>query len=452
MFKNWERFLPLFLRRQFEGRKNLKKITENIGWLFFDKVLRMGMGLVVGVWVARYFGPERFGIWNYAMAFSVIFSAIASLGLDSVVVHEIVKNSEKENEILGSAFILRLIGGFFSFIISSFIIYIIRPNDTLTFWLVFIFSAGYICNAFMVLDFYNQAKIKSKYTVISLNSSFILTSLLKVFLIFLKAPVIFFAFASLLEIVLGMFLMIFFYQKKNSRSIFLWTPLIVNIKKLLKKSWPLMIAFFSYFIYTKTDQIMLREMVHEKAVGFYSAAYKIYEVPISLLMIVATSLMPHMMDIYNNNKSQYYKNYYNLTYISTMSVYLLVVMIFLFKKIIINFTFGEEYLPSSDILVVLMIGQVFMFNAFLRSGYLVVSGNQKIIMITTAISALFNIFLNYILIQRYGTLGAALSTSFAQFLSLVLLNFFFPATRKIFYLQIKSLLIIPYLFKKRIDK
>jgi PST family polysaccharide transporter len=99
-----------------------------------------------------------------------------------------------------------------------------------------------------------------------------------------------------------------------------------------------------------------------------------------------------------------------------------------------------------------MIGQVFMFNAFLRSGYLVVSGNQKIIMITTAISALFNIFLNYILIQRYGTLGAALSTSFAQFLSLVLLNFFFPATRKIFYLQIKSLLIIPYLFKKRIDK
>jgi len=49
MFKNWERFLPLFLRRQFEGRKNLKKITENIGWLFFDKVLRMGMGLVVGV-------------------------------------------------------------------------------------------------------------------------------------------------------------------------------------------------------------------------------------------------------------------------------------------------------------------------------------------------------------------------------------------------------------------
>jgi|GEM_PF-5865723 len=53
--------VPAFVRRRLAHRPNLVKILDNIGWLFLDKVLRMGVGLLVGVWVARYLGPEQFG-------------------------------------------------------------------------------------------------------------------------------------------------------------------------------------------------------------------------------------------------------------------------------------------------------------------------------------------------------------------------------------------------------
>ena len=53
--------VPAFIRRRIAHRPNLLKIVDNIGWLFFDKVLRMGVGLLVVVWVARYLGPQEFG-------------------------------------------------------------------------------------------------------------------------------------------------------------------------------------------------------------------------------------------------------------------------------------------------------------------------------------------------------------------------------------------------------
>ena len=84
--------VPAFLRRRIAHRPNLVKILDNIGWLFFDKVLRMGVGLLVGVWVARYLGPEKYGLFNFAAAFVGMFIAVSGLGLQSIVVRDIVRD------------------------------------------------------------------------------------------------------------------------------------------------------------------------------------------------------------------------------------------------------------------------------------------------------------------------------------------------------------------------
>jgi hypothetical protein len=59
--------------------------------MFGEQVLRMIAGLLVGIWVARYLGPEQFGVFSYATAFVAIFSAAAKLGLDGIVVRDLVK-------------------------------------------------------------------------------------------------------------------------------------------------------------------------------------------------------------------------------------------------------------------------------------------------------------------------------------------------------------------------
>ncbi|MFN4216334.1 MAG: oligosaccharide flippase family protein, partial [Brevinematales bacterium] len=93
-------------------RPMLLRVVENIGWLSLDKVLRMGVGLFVGVWVARYLGPTQYGLWNFAIAFTSLFGAFATFGIDEIVVRELVKTPEKTGVFLGTAFFLRVAGSF----------------------------------------------------------------------------------------------------------------------------------------------------------------------------------------------------------------------------------------------------------------------------------------------------------------------------------------------------
>ena len=69
---------------------NLRKIMGNMGWLFVDHFVRMGMGLFVGVWVARYLGPVQFGSLNFALAFIALFATATTLGLEGIVIRELL--------------------------------------------------------------------------------------------------------------------------------------------------------------------------------------------------------------------------------------------------------------------------------------------------------------------------------------------------------------------------
>ena len=125
----------------------------------------------------------------------------------------------------------------------------------------------------------------------------------------------------------------------------------------------------------------------------------------------------------------------------TLLSYLIILFIFIFHEILILITFGESFEESSKILMLLSFGMIPMFNAFLRSSYITISGNQKIILYTTLFSAMLNIVLNLLLIKAYGVIGAVYATVFTQTLSLIVLNFAFTNTRSIFFIQAKSLLL-----------
>ncbi|HEV8515783.1 MAG TPA: oligosaccharide flippase family protein, partial [Cyclobacteriaceae bacterium] len=55
--------------------QRFRKYSENISWLIFEKGFTLLVGLIVGVYVARYLKPENFGLLNYAISFVSIFSA-----------------------------------------------------------------------------------------------------------------------------------------------------------------------------------------------------------------------------------------------------------------------------------------------------------------------------------------------------------------------------------------
>ena len=127
---------------------NLRQVLSNIAWLFTDQILQMGLGLFVGLWVARYLGPTQFGLLNYAIAFVSLFSSVATMGLGTLVVRNIARNPECKNETLGTAFGLQFTGGCITLLLTVTVIALLKPNDSLTRWLVGIIAAGTIFNAF----------------------------------------------------------------------------------------------------------------------------------------------------------------------------------------------------------------------------------------------------------------------------------------------------------------
>lgn len=183
-------------------------------------------------------------------------------------------------------------------------------------------------------------------------------------------------------------------------------------------------------------------MLDEYHVGIYSAAYMIYEAPLFIALVTSKSLYPLIVKYYQSNKVRLFYFYLKLSSYMTLLAYMIVIIFLIFAEDIILILYGEKYYESAGILVFLSFGLIPMFNAFLRSSYITISGNQKIILYTTIFSSIVNILFNVYFIREFGVIGAAYATVITQLLSLLLLNIIFFQTRIIFLIQIKALLLV----------
>jgi PST family polysaccharide transporter len=417
----------------------LRKIIANTGWLFADRILRMGVGLFVGVWVARYLGVEQFGVFNYATAFVALFSTLSTLGLDAIVVRSIVREPEKRAEILGTAFWLKLLGGVAALLLAVSSIILVRHDDQLTISLVAILSSVGIFQAFDTIDLWFQSQVQSKYTVIAKNTAFVITALVKVTLISIQAPLIAFAWAGLGEVSLGAIGLIISYRVRGY-SPWLWPWSSPLAKTLLKESWPLILSGVTIMIYMRIDQIMLGQMIGDKAVGLYSAATRISEVWYFIPMAMASSVSPAIYAAKEVSESLYYRRIEQfLRLLSWLSIVVAVPMSFL-SGTIITVLFGKSYEASASILAIHIWASLFVFMGVGTSSWFIAEGLTQFALRRTITGAITNVFLNIFLIPAYGGVGAAIATVISQAFASFLGNATHPKTRKIFNLQVKSLI------------
>lgn len=421
----------------------LKKLIGNTGWLFFDKIFRMGVGIFVWVWIARYLGPDDFGLFNYAIAFVALLSPVATLGLDNLVIREVVRNKESRYEILGSAFALRFTGGVLAVLLATGIITIIRPGQTLTLWLVGIIAAGTIFQAFDVIDLWFQSEVKSKFTVIAKNIAFTISAIIKIILIKIQAPLIDFAWISLVEIVLGSMGLLFFYLKENNK-ISEWKINFSRTKELLKESIPLLVSNAAILLYMKVDILILGQMKGETAVGYYSAATKISEAFYFVSIIISGSVFPVII----SDEKLYYERLKKLIKVTTGLAYAIVIPLFFLANTII-LIFGQQYVTSGPILAAHAWATLFVFLGVAQGSWYIKEGKPGIYlqMRRTITGLIINVILNIILIPSLSGLGAAIATIIAYSYVGYFSNLLNKETRKIFILQTQSLLLYG-LFKR----
>lgn len=438
MKPGWVRVLPNPLRARLEGRLNFQRILANAGWLLADRVLRLGIGLLVGAWVARYLGPGQLGLYNYALAFVGLFGILATLGLDSIVVRELVRDPTRPERILGTTFALKFVGGWLTLAVSVAAIAVWRPLDEPVRMIVAIVGLGVVFQSLDAIDFWFQARVQSKYTVLARDVAFLVLAAVKLLLIQGRAPLEAFVWAGTVEIALGAAGLAVVYRL-TGQSLLRWRVSGQQARDLLRSSWPLALSGLAVWVYMRIDQLMLGSMIGDEAVGVYSVAVRLSEMWYFIPTIIVNSVFPAVVEAKQVDERLYRERTQRLFNLMTLIAYAVAIPVSLLSGWIVNLLYGPQFADAAPMLTILVWAGLFVALGVAREAWVVTEGIVHFSFATTLIGALVNIILNLIWIPLYGGLAASVATLAAQFVAVSLATLIYPRTRPIFRMQLQSL-------------
>lgn len=428
--------------QRLKSHQGFIKYFKNTSWLLSEKIFKAFTEVFVGIWIARYLGPEQFGLFSYAQSFAALFLVLATLGLDGIVIRELVKDESRAEKLIGTAFVLKLIG---AILVFSILVVVVNftSNDTYTNTLVFIIASATIFQAFNVVDFYFQAKVLSKYVAFVNTIALFIGSVVKIVLILNEAPLIAFAWVVLFDSIILAIGFIYIYTKKNTTSSIQHLSFnILTAIDLLRDSWPLILSGIVTSIYMRIDQVMIKEMLNTEAVGQYAAAVRLSEAWYFIPVVVTSSLFPAIVNAKKQNEELYYLRLQKLYNLMTWTAVTIAIFMTFLSDWVVDLLYGDQYNQAGAVLMIHAWAGIFVFLGVVSGKWFLSENLQILAFWRVFFGMIVNIILNILLIPKYGIQGAAVATLISQSVAAYFFDFFNKKTRAMFYTKTKSLLLI----------
>ena len=405
------------------------KVIKNSSWLVGDKVFTMIIGVFVTAFVARYFGPESYGQFNYALSFVTLFTALSTLGLETLTVKAIVDKEHDEGTILCTSLVLRVIGGVILTIIAVTLIRLIEPNESNTHILVTILSLTMVFKALEVIEYWIQAHQRAKISSVVRIMAYVIIAGFKIGMVLLGGNLIHFALIHMLNVIIvGIGLIIAYFRNREEK--FKWKVDISYAKSILSQSWYLILSGLMVTLYMQIDKVMLGSLMPSKVeVGVYSAAASIASMWYFVPMAIITSFKPVIMSKKKINEESYLKSVQLLYTIIAWLGICFGIFVLIFSNPIVKILYGAEYQKASSILSVSIWAGTFAMLGSARGVWTVTEGLQRYNMFYVGAGAIINIILNYLLIPTAGGYGAAVATLMSQVTVAIIAPLFIKQTR-----------------------
>jgi len=405
------------------------KVIKNSSWLVGDKVFTMIIGVFVTAFVARYFGPESYGQFNYALSFVTLFTALSTLGLETLTVKAIVDKEHDEGTILCTSLVLRVIGGVILTIIAVTLIRLIEPNESNTHILVTILSLTMVFKALEVIEYWIQAHQRAKISSVVRIVAYVIIAGFKIGMVLLGGNLIHFALIHMLNVIIvGIGLIIAYFRNREEK--FKWKVDISYAKSILSQSWYLILSGLMVTLYMQIDKVMLGSLMPSKVeVGVYSAAASIASMWYFVPMAIITSFKPVIMSKKKINEESYLKSVQLLYTIIAWLGICFGIFVLIFSNPIVKILYGAEYQKASSILSVSIWAGTFAMLGSARGVWTVTEGLQRYNMFYVGAGAIINIILNYLLIPTAGGYGAAVATLMSQVTVAIIAPLFIKQTR-----------------------
>lgn len=422
------------------------KISLNFILLAIDKTVRFILGFIVGLWTTRYLGPIDYGLYTYVYTIFGLFTALSSLGLDIILVRELVENPKKEKQLLGTGFALGTLGAILASGAALALTFILSTGSLDKIQLIGILSIGYFISSFFVIDWWYQSQVKGHFSVISAGSAYVIISIIKIFLIIFNAPVFWFILCFLLEIVFSASLFLIMYHIASKRSLIQWRFDLNLAKNLLYESWPIVLAGLSTALYMRADQLILGT-ISKPILGIYSAAARIIELYYFIPTVFLITLFPSIVKTADNPTKFNKRMRFLLSFIFYLSI-ILSATTSIFSHTIIEFLYGGEFSSSSIILGIYSWAFIPAAIHLVLYYYLVATKNTIVTLYKAIISGVTSLVFSIIFISIAGAKGASFAYILSGIVSLLAIGIF-KEMRTFLRLLLEALnpqVLISYLF------
>lgn len=416
-----------------------KNIFNNVLWALVGKIGNMLGALFIGILVARYLGPLQYGLMNYVISYVTIFTIIASFGLDDIEIREFSKKPDRYQKVLGTSLTVR-----FSFAVLAYILICgslwIFKSDTNTVILVLSYATIVFSGIFNVIRNYFTSILWNEYIVKSELLRTVIGILIKILLLWFKAPLILFVVATSFDTFLVASGYLYSYTHKIG-SIREWRFDKQMVPFLLKESYPLVLSGAAVIIYQRIDQVMLGNMLNDEAVGYFATADKFLGVVLFLPMILVQTITPVLIRIREDSPQLYElrkQQFMNMIIWLSVGAALLVS---LFAYRLIYHTFGEQYLAAVPILQIMSWKTVGMALSVSSGQIIIIERKQKWVVFRNIVGCLTCVIGNLLFIPKYGVIGSAWVTIITVFISGCFSHIFMPQYWKIFRMQLHALFV-----------
>ena len=418
-----------------------RKYIKNTSWLVVGRLVKATLNFAVGIAVARYLGPERFGALNYAMGVVLLFTIFAAMGLDNILVRELVGKDEKEQfAILGSASVLRVGGSGLAILLT--VLFLIGSGANSETWiLTLICAASFFFIPAEILRGYFEASVDGRTIVFVDIVQTLISSALRIYFILVNQSVFWFGVCWLSEWVFAAIGLMIAYRVRDDR-ITSWKFDWIIFKHLFKESLPLLVSAMAIVIYQQFDKVMLKSLLEENAndqIGLYSAALRIIPFVTLIPQMIRKALMPSLINVKKHDAVKYKERSQLFLDLMTWVGIGLSLPLFLCAPFII-FLYGSEYAEAKTILQVVAWKGVLMAMSLSSGAWILVEGKQKWVALRNISGCIVNIAINWFLIPRWGAIGAAVGTLISFVMASFVIHAVIPVYRTVFFMQVSSLI------------
>jgi O-antigen/teichoic acid export membrane protein len=393
-------------------RAGVTRYAQNTAWVFAGKFSNMAIGFFATLYIARSLGPTNYGELSYALSFIALFSFISSLGIDSVLYREIIKYPEHKNTLLGTAFRIKLFAGSITAVLTICTAFLLSPPDV-SLLIIVILSSTFILHTFSIISHEFGAAVNNK--PVSILSFFVtaLVNILKITVIFFGNGVLYLALIIVAETIFYALGYIYL-RYRYFGSVFKWHYDHSTAKRLLLDSWPFIFTSAFAVIYTRIDQVMLKNMIDASAVGVYDAAVRLSELWYFFPAIIVGSLFPAIINAKKTAHRQYRQRILSLiVLLLSLSTVVAIGVSFLATPIVL-LVFGAEFAAAIPILQIYIWAFIPVTLGVIAQHYLLAENARVTLFLMTIVGMGVNVLGNLILIPQYQGTGAAVATLFSS--------------------------------------